>query len=111
MVLLTTVADPVTARIVVAHLGAEGVVWQLRGNVDGPYPVGPVEVLVDEGDVALARDLLDASVVPPDDDDGGDPAPDRPAGGDRRTWWTVVVAALMVAMLVVAVGRWAVLVF
>jgi hypothetical protein len=111
MVLLTTVADPVTARIVVAHLGAEGVVWQLRGNVDGPYPVGPVEVLVDEGDVALARDLLDASVVPPDDDDGGDPAPDRPVGADGRTWWTVVAAALVVAMLVVAVGRWAVLVF
>ena len=59
MVVLTTVSDALTARILVAHLGAEGLVWQLRGNVDGPYPVGPVEVLVEEDHVELARQLVE----------------------------------------------------
>jgi hypothetical protein len=59
MVVLTTVADSLTARILAAHLGAEGLVWQLRGNVDGPYPIGPVEVLVEEDHVELARQLVE----------------------------------------------------
>ncbi len=53
MVSLTTVANPVAARILAAHLGAEGIVWELRGNVDGPYPLGPVEVLVAADDLAV----------------------------------------------------------
>jgi hypothetical protein len=64
MVLLTTAANPLAARILAAHLGAEGIVWQLRGNVDGPYPVGPVEILVS------AEDLDEARVVVGIDDDG-----------------------------------------
>ena len=55
MVLLTTAANPLAARILAAHLGAEGIVWQLRGNVDGPYPVGPVEILVSADDLEEAR--------------------------------------------------------
>jgi hypothetical protein len=64
MVLLTIAANPLAARILAAHLGAEGIVWQLRGNVDGPYPVGPVEILVS------AEDLEEARVVVGIADDG-----------------------------------------
>jgi Putative prokaryotic signal transducing protein len=58
MVPLTTAANPLAARILAAHLGAEGIVWQLRGNVDGPYPVGPVEVLVPADDLEVARAVV-----------------------------------------------------
>ncbi len=58
MVLLTTAANPMAARILAAHLGSEGIVWQLRGDVDGPYPVGPVEILVPEDDLDLARVII-----------------------------------------------------
>jgi hypothetical protein len=58
MVLLTTAANPLAARILAAHLGAEGIVWQLRGNVDGPYPVGPVEILVSAEDLDEARGVV-----------------------------------------------------
>jgi hypothetical protein len=58
MVPLTTTSDPMAARILAAHLGAEGIVWQLRGNVDGPYPVGPVELLVPAEDLELARAVV-----------------------------------------------------
>src|SRR3954462_3828311 len=40
------------ARVVAARLGSEGIVTQLRGNVDGPYPMGSVEVLVTPDDLA-----------------------------------------------------------
>lgn len=58
MVPLTTVASPMAARILAAHLGAEGIVWQLRGDVDGPYPIGPVEVLVPADELELARAVI-----------------------------------------------------
>ena len=60
MVPLTTTTSPVVARVLAAHLGAEGIVWQLRGNVDGPYPVGPIEVLVTAEDVERAREVVAA---------------------------------------------------
>jgi hypothetical protein len=58
MVPLTTAPNAMAARILAAHLGSEGIVWQLRGDVDGPYPVGPVEILVPEDDLALARVIV-----------------------------------------------------
>jgi hypothetical protein len=61
MVPLTTAPNPLAARIIAAHLGAEGIIWELRGNVDGPYPVGPVEVLVAETDLDVARALVAAA--------------------------------------------------
>jgi hypothetical protein len=73
MVPLTTAANPLAARILAAHLGAEGIVWQLRGNVDGPYPVGPVEVLVPAADLEVAR-----AVVASADADGVSVADDEP---------------------------------
>ena len=74
MVPLTTAANPLAARILAAHLGAEGIVWQLRGNVDGPYPVGPVEVLVPADDLEVARAVVasaDADAVTVADDETG----------------------------------------
>jgi hypothetical protein len=51
------------ARVVAARLGSEGIVTQLRGNVDGPYPMGSVEVLVTQDDLESARELLLADEV------------------------------------------------
>jgi hypothetical protein len=58
MVRLVTAANPMEARIIAARLGAEGIVWQFRGSVDGPLAVGPVEVLVDADGYESARELL-----------------------------------------------------
>lgn len=60
MVRLTTCADGFEARLLAARLGADGVVWSLRGGHDGPIPIGTVDVLVDADDLQLARNLLDA---------------------------------------------------
>src|SRR4029453_6316909 len=49
---------PMVPLTTAAHLGAEGIVWERRGNVDGPYPVGPVEVLVAEEDLDVARQVV-----------------------------------------------------
>ena len=45
-------------RAIATRLGAEGIVRELRGNVDGPYPIGPVEVLVAQEDLAVAREVV-----------------------------------------------------
>lgn len=64
MVRLATVPGAFEAKVLAARLGAEGVVWHLSGNVDGPYAgLGPVVVYVDEDDVALAREILLADEV------------------------------------------------
>jgi hypothetical protein len=103
MVPLTTTASSFEARVLAAHLGAEGIVWELRGNVDGPYPVGPVMVLVAEDDLAVAREVvteqpaLDAPDADPDayaDEPGA--RPDRP---DRALWIVLVLVLLIVATL------------
>jgi Putative prokaryotic signal transducing protein len=96
MVPLTTAANPFAARVLAAHLGAEGIVWELRGNVDGPYPVGPVEVLVAEDDLAVARQVVREQDVEPV---AG--VPD--AGRAPRELWVLLVVILAVA--VVLLGR------
>jgi hypothetical protein len=96
MVPLTTAANPFAARVLAAHLGAEGIVWELRGNVDGPYPVGPVEVLVAEDDLAVARQVVREQDVEPV---AG--VPD--AGHAPRELWVLLVVILAVA--VVLLGR------
>jgi hypothetical protein len=58
MVPLTSAANTVEARIIAAHLGAAGLLWELRGNVDGPYPVGQVDILVEADDLDVARELV-----------------------------------------------------
>ena len=48
MVRLATVRTTFHARVIAARLGAEGIVTDLRGNVDGIYPMGDVHVFVSE---------------------------------------------------------------
>lgn len=58
MVRLTTVGSSFHARVIAARLGSEGIVTDLRGNVDGFYPVGNVHVYVDTGDLDDAKEIL-----------------------------------------------------
>jgi hypothetical protein len=97
MVPLTTAANPVAARIIAAHLGAEGIVWELRGNVDGPYPVGPVEVLVAEEDLDVARQV----VVEQDPEDEA-PAHDQLGRTPKELW--ILLVMVLIATLVL-LGR------
>lgn len=64
MVPVAKVADAFHARVLAARLGSEGFVTQLRGGgIDGPYPMGDVEVLVSAPDLETARELLLADEV------------------------------------------------
>jgi hypothetical protein len=63
MVHLRTVHSTFHARVIAARLGADGIVTQLRGSVDGPYPIGDVSVWVTEDDADSARELLLADEV------------------------------------------------
>lgn len=101
MVPLTTAANPFAARVLAAHLGAEGIVWELRGNLDGPYPVGPVDVLVSEEDLALAREVVTERRLP----DMAERDLAAPAGDQRapRELWLVVAVVLLAAA--VLLGR------
>jgi hypothetical protein len=59
MVPVTKVTDAFGARILAARLGSEGIVTQLRGGgIDGPYPMGDVEVLVSAADLEVAQEIL-----------------------------------------------------
>ena len=74
MVPVRKVSDQFEARVIAARLGAAGIVAQLRGGgIEGPYPMGPIEVLVAEEDVDSARELLLADDVESafDDDEPG----------------------------------------
>jgi hypothetical protein len=50
---------PFQARLLAARLGAEGILWQLRGET-AVYPFAAVEVLVEAEQVERARALLDS---------------------------------------------------
>jgi len=64
MVHLTTVGSTFEARVVMARLGAEGILTQVLGAREGPYPLpGPVEVLVVADQADEARELLLADQV------------------------------------------------
>ena len=60
MVRVATATGSFHARVIVARLGAAGIVGQARG-IDGPYPdAGFVDVLVPEEEAEDAAALLDA---------------------------------------------------
>jgi hypothetical protein len=73
MVHLASVDTVFAAQVLVARLGAEGIVWELRGAT-GIYPVGRTHVYVDEADLELARQLLLSDAVEAVFDDEGDEA-------------------------------------
>ena len=70
MVHLVSVDTPFEARVLAARLGAEGIVWEVRGASD-VYPVGRSHVYVDEADLGAARELLLSDAVEAVFDDGG----------------------------------------
>jgi len=75
MVPVRKVSDQFEARVLAARLGSVGIVAQLRGGgIDGPYPMGAIEVLVSEDDLDTAREVLLADDVESafDEDDDGD---------------------------------------
>jgi Putative prokaryotic signal transducing protein len=77
MVPVLRATDGFHARVVAARLGSEGMITSFRGGgIDGPYPLGAVEVLVREADLENARELLLAdeveSAFPPDEDEFAD---------------------------------------
>ena len=90
--------------MIAARLGADGIVTQLRGGVDSPYPIGEVEVLVAEEDLDVARELLLADEVESAFDDVTVEPSHRPR---LRLWVAVVVSALLVvADIAVLAFRW-----
>jgi len=58
MVRLSTVSSSFHARVIAARLGVDGIVTDLRGNIDGLYPVGDVHVFVGEDDLPEAQEIL-----------------------------------------------------
>ena len=93
------VRDSFHARVVVARLGSEGIIAQLRG-ADGPYPLGMVEVLVLPEELEVAQALLLADDVEsafPDDDEEPGNEPRR-----RPPTWTILAAATLLVLYVLA---------
>ena len=93
MVRLATVAHPFHARVIAARIGCEGIVTELRGSVDGPYPMGDVHVYVPEIDLPVAQELLLADEVESAFEDDGTEAVNPPA------LWMVVAAVVLVSAL------------
>ena len=73
LVPLVTMNDAFGARVLVARLGSDGILCQLRGAMDGPYPLGPVVVLVEADRLDEATELIEY------DDESGPPSREVPA--------------------------------
>ncbi|MBV8561050.1 MAG: hypothetical protein JO050_09760 [Acidimicrobiia bacterium] len=99
MVRLATVRTTFHARVIAARLGAEGIVTDLRGNVDGIYPMGDVHVYVSEEDLPEAQELLLADEVESAFDDDTDL---DGVGGTPRELWVFLVAVVLVAAVMFA---------
>lgn len=92
MVPLASTRSPFEARVLAARLGADGIVWQLRGGGDDSvYPVGSIDILVAESDLDRARELLGDDVE----------LDSETSAAGHAEWW---LAAIVVAALVVFVG-------
>jgi hypothetical protein len=93
MVPLACTRSPFEARVLTARLGADGIVWELRGgSPDSVYPLGAIDILVAEDDLDRARELLSDEVASDAD------APDEL---ERRAW---LMPALVVLGLVAFVA-------
>lgn len=105
MVHLRTVPDVFHARVIAARLGADGILTELRGAVDGPYPLGSVSVWVTPADQEIATELLLADELEAafeEVPEGWEPSP------SRRTvllGWTArqLLAAVSVMVIVAAI--------
>ena len=102
MVPVRKVSDQFEARVLAARLGSEGIVAQLRGGgIDGPYPMGAIEVLVSEDDLEIARELLLADDVESAFDDSGevDERRDTLRDSRMRLMAIAVLACLVLGVL------------
>ena len=96
MVRLATVASSFHARVIAARLGADGIVTELRGNVDGIYPLGDVHVFVAEEDLDDSAALLMVDEVESVFDEAGqDLNPSTP----RELWMVLGALVLMASVL------------
>ena len=93
MVRLATVGSSFHARVIAARLGSEGIVTDLRGNVDGLYPIGAVYVYVDQEDLLEAQEIL----MVDDIESAFDEPDDSPELGAPKALWLVLGAVLVVA--------------
>jgi hypothetical protein len=102
MVHLVSVGTAFHARVIAARLGSDGILTELRGAVDGPYPgMGEIGVYVDAADAEVARELLLADEVEAAFDAEPEPAPYRlPV----LAAWVAVLAILAVAATWMARG-------
>ena len=103
MVCVARVPDAFAARVLAARLGSEGVLAQLRGGgIDGPYPMGEVQVLVSEDDLGTAQELLLADEVEDALAGGGDHSDEVASLSTRER---VLLLGAVAAIVVVAVAR------
>lgn len=59
MALLLTTTNAFEARLIAARLGSDGIVAELRGATDTPYPgLFDISVYVPEEHLELARELI-----------------------------------------------------
>ena len=98
MVRLATVRTTFHARVIAARLGSEGIVTDLRGNVDGIYPMGDVHVYVAEEDLPEAQELLLVDEV----ESVFDEEADGDVGATPHELWVFLVAVLLLAAVVFA---------
>jgi hypothetical protein len=101
MLPVATTSSPFEARVIAARLGAEGIVWELRG-ADGLYPVGRVEVLVGPEDVEAAAELLADPGPELLDDDGAEAQAERVPLGLLLVLAAVVLAGISTFLRAVA---------
>jgi hypothetical protein len=99
MVRLATVRSTFHARVIAARLGAEGIVTDLRGNVDGMYPMGDVHVFVAEEELLEAQELLFVDEIESAFDEDGDGDVDVSA---PKELWIFLVAVVLVAAVLFA---------
>lgn len=110
MVHLTTVGNAFHGRVVMARLGADGILAELRGAVGATYPLaGLVEVYVDAEEAEAAHQLLlaDADAVADTDCYAGSESPLRldADGRPHAPWaWLVLAALVLVTTLTYALG-------
>jgi len=110
-VYLTTASSAFHGRVLAARLGAEGILVELRGISDGPYPLwSPVEVLVADDQFAQASELLLADAVDEvySDDDleetEHEEARELSFSHRRATrFWGIAVTLVLVAILIVRI--------
>ena len=95
MVHLCTADGPFHARVLVARLGADGILATTRGASDGPYPLATaVEVLVPDDELDVARELLLVDDIE---------APVGRLSRGRRPGWQWAVAAVALILILVVV--------